>query len=91
MLVKDGRLSGVIDWGSVGVGDPACDISVAWKLFSPSAREVFRSEMNVDDATWDRARAGTLSQAVIALAYYTMKTNPVLVHEARRWLAVVTG
>jgi len=89
MLVEDGRLSAVIDWGSVGVGDPACDISVAWKLFSPSVREVFRSELKVDDATWDRARAGTLSQAVIALAYYTTKTNPVLVQEARRWLAAV--
>jgi aminoglycoside phosphotransferase (APT) family kinase protein len=40
----------VIDWGSTGTGDPAYDISVAWKLFSPSAREVFRSEIDVDDA-----------------------------------------
>jgi aminoglycoside phosphotransferase (APT) family kinase protein len=43
-------LSAEIDWGSTGTGDPAYDISVAWKLFSPSAREVFRSEIDVDDA-----------------------------------------
>jgi aminoglycoside phosphotransferase (APT) family kinase protein len=89
LLVKDGRLNAVIDWGCAGIGDPAYDISVAWKLFSPSARQIFRAEMDVDDATWDRARGWTLAQAVNALSYYTMETNPILVRETRRWLAAV--
>ena len=89
LLVKDGRLNAVIDWGSSGIGDPAFDVSVAWKLFSPAARRAFRSEIDVDDATWSRARGWTLMQAVAALSYYTVATNPVLVREAERWVAEV--
>ena len=86
VLVEDGRLSAVLDFGSVGVGDPACDVMVAWKLFDADSREVFRRELAVDDATWARARGWALSQALIALAYYTLETNPVLVREAQMWL-----
>jgi len=86
VLVEDGRLSAVIDFGSVGVGDPACDVMVAWKLFDAASRETFRSELAVDDATWARARGWALSQALVALAYYTLETNPVLVREAQKWL-----
>jgi aminoglycoside phosphotransferase (APT) family kinase protein len=86
LLVESGRLSGVIDWGCLGVGDPACDVMVAWKVLSPEARAVFRDALSVDDATWARARGWALSQAVGALSYYTMETNPALVVEARKWL-----
>jgi len=89
LLVEDGRLSAVIDFGCLGVGDPACDAMVAWKLVSAETRDLFRVELPVDDATWARARGWALSQAVIALAYYAEETNPVLVHEARRWMAEV--
>jgi aminoglycoside phosphotransferase (APT) family kinase protein len=87
LLARDGRLSGVLDWGCAGVGDPACDVMVAWKLFGGGGREAFRSALGVDDAAWARARGWVISQAVIALAYYTEETNAVLVAEARRWLA----
>jgi aminoglycoside phosphotransferase (APT) family kinase protein len=89
LLVENGRLSAVIDWGGLGVGDPACDVSVAWKLFPADVREPFRRMLGVDEATWARARGWTLSQAIIALPYYTLETNPILVREARRWLAEV--
>lgn len=89
LLVEHGRLSAVIDWGCLGVGDPACDVMVAWKVLSGGSREVFRAELGVDESTWARARGWALSQALIALSYYTMETNPVLVLEARRWLAEV--
>jgi aminoglycoside phosphotransferase (APT) family kinase protein len=85
-LVRDGRISGVIDWGSMGVGDPACDVMVAWKLHSGSARDAFREALPTDDATWERARGWAISQAVAALAYYTPENNPDLYHEAERWL-----
>jgi aminoglycoside phosphotransferase (APT) family kinase protein len=87
LLVESGRLSGVIDFGGLGVGDPACDVMVAWKVLDPEAREAFRAALAVDDATWARARGWAVSQAAIALAYYTLETNPVLVREATRWLA----
>ncbi len=85
-LVRDGRICGVIDWGTMGVGDPACDVMVAWKLHSPAAREAFREALPTDDATWARARGWVVSQAVAALAYYTPQNNPILYHEAKSWL-----
>jgi aminoglycoside phosphotransferase (APT) family kinase protein len=88
-LVRDGRISGVIDWGEMGVGDPACDVMVAWKLHSHAARDAFRESLRTDDATWERARGWVLSQAVAALAYYTPENNPALYHEAERWLELV--
>jgi aminoglycoside phosphotransferase (APT) family kinase protein len=88
-LVRDGRISGVIDWGEMGVGDPACDVMVAWKLHSRAARDAFRAALPTDDATWKRARGWVLSQAVAALAYYTPENNPALYHEAERWLELV--
>jgi aminoglycoside phosphotransferase (APT) family kinase protein len=89
LLVHNGRLSAVIDFGCLSVGDPACDVMAAWKLLSLSGRDVFRAALDVDDATWARGRGWALSQAVNALSYYTLETNAVLVHEARRWLAAV--
>jgi aminoglycoside phosphotransferase (APT) family kinase protein len=88
-LVRDGRISGVIDWGAMGVGDPACDLMVAWKLHSPLARDAFREALPTDDATWARARGWVLSQAVAILAYYTPENNRVLFHEAEAWLDLV--
>jgi aminoglycoside phosphotransferase (APT) family kinase protein len=90
LLVKHGRVSGVIDFGCLGVGDPACDVAVAWKVLPTEQRDRFREALAVDDATWIRARGWTLSQAVNALTYYTLETNRMLVLEARRWLAEVT-
>src|SRR5215218_7459296 len=89
MLALDGRLTAVIDWGCLGAGDPACDVMAAWKLLPAGARDVFGDALRVDGATWARARGWALSQALMALSYYTLETNPVLVGEARRWLAEV--
>jgi aminoglycoside phosphotransferase (APT) family kinase protein len=79
----------VIDFGCLGVGDPACDVMAAWKLFSVESRDVFRATLRVDESTWERARGWALSQSVMALSFYTPETNPVLVQEARRWLTEV--
>jgi aminoglycoside phosphotransferase (APT) family kinase protein len=89
LLVQDGRLSAVIDWGSAGVGDPACDVMVAWKVLPPGARDAFRDALEIDDATWRRGRGWALSQAIGALSYYTDETNAVLVREAQRWLSAL--
>jgi aminoglycoside phosphotransferase (APT) family kinase protein len=84
-LVRGGRICAVIDWGSMGVGDPACDVMVAWKLHSREARDA----LPTDDATWERARGWVLSQAVAALAYYTPENNSVLYHDAQSWLELL--
>jgi aminoglycoside phosphotransferase (APT) family kinase protein len=77
----------VIDWGDMGVGDPASDVMVAWKLHSSAARDAFREALPTDDATWERARGWVVAQAVAALAYYTPENNAALYFEAERWLA----
>jgi aminoglycoside phosphotransferase (APT) family kinase protein len=87
LLATSGRLSGVLDWGSLAVGDPAADIMVAWKMFDADVRRRLRAEVQVDDATWSRARGWVLSQAVMILSYYTLETNAVLVMQAERWLS----
>jgi len=89
LLVAEGRLSAVIDFGCLGVGDPAYDVMVAWKMFGGQTRDAFKAELAVDEATWARGRGLALSQALIALAYYTLETNPVLVREAQRWMPEV--
>lgn len=89
LLADAGRLCAVIDWGSLGVGDPACDVMVAWKVLTAEGRNAFRTALSIDDATWERGRGWALSQALGALSYYTPETNEVLVREAERWLAEV--
>jgi aminoglycoside phosphotransferase (APT) family kinase protein len=78
LLADRGRLTGVIDWGGIALGDPACDLMVAWSFLPAAARELFRTALAVDDATWSRARGWALSVALIALPYY-WRTNPVRV------------
>jgi aminoglycoside phosphotransferase (APT) family kinase protein len=82
LLAVQGRLSAVIDFGGLGVGDPACDLMVAWTLFSGESREAFRAALSVDDATWARGRGWALSWALIFIPYY-LNTNPVGVSDAR--------
>jgi len=89
VLVREGRLTGVIDWGCAGVGDPAVDVMAAWKLLDRAGRDRFRELLAVDDATWLRAEGWAASQAVIALGYYTPETNASLHAEATRWLTEV--
>ena len=89
LLVCDGRVRAVIDFGGLGVGDPACDAMLAWKFFDRPSRECFRAALCIDADTWTRSRGWALSQALAVLSYYTQETNAVLVREARRWLAEV--
>jgi aminoglycoside phosphotransferase (APT) family kinase protein len=88
LLCRDDRLAAVIDFGSLGVGDPAVDLIVAWNLLPASARPGFRDAVDVDDATWARGRGWALSIALIQLPYYE-HTNPGLTVVARRTMAEV--
>ena len=88
LLFDQGRLSAVIDFAGMGVGDPACDLMIAWGLFSRESRETLRAALAVDDATWARGRGMALSQAAIFIPYY-LDTNPVGVANARRAIAEV--
>ncbi len=88
LLVERGRLSAVIDFGCLCVGDPACDVMAAWTLFSAETRAVFRAALAVDDAMWARGRGWALSVGLIALPYY-QHTNPMLASIAQRAIDAV--
>ena len=88
LLVHEGRISAVIDFGCLGVGDPACDLIVAWALLSAQTRNMFRTALSVDDATWGRGRGWALSIWLIVLPYY-QHTNPMFAATARRMIAEV--
>lgn len=60
LLVKDGKLTAVIDFGQMAIGDPACDLAIAWTLFNNNSREIFQTKLNVGQDTWLRAKAWTL-------------------------------
>jgi aminoglycoside phosphotransferase (APT) family kinase protein len=83
LLVADGRLRAVIDFGSVGVGDPAADVIAAWSVFGERGRHDFRDALDVDDETWTRARGYALHQALMIIPYYP-ETNPGFVTMAKR-------
>jgi aminoglycoside phosphotransferase (APT) family kinase protein len=82
LLIKNGRLNAVIDFGNLGIGDPACDLIIAWNLLPSHMRGSFRSGLMLDQATWERGRGWALSNALIALPYYK-DTNPALANNAR--------
>jgi aminoglycoside phosphotransferase (APT) family kinase protein len=88
LLVVDGRLSAVIDFGGLNAGDPACDLQPAWNVFASESRARYRAELEVDDASWLRGRGWALFQAVMALPYY-WDTNPGMVRQASHALAQV--
>lgn len=85
LLIQNGKLSAVIDFGLSGVGDPACDLIPAWNLFDASSREIFKSTLDVDDDSWVRGKGWALSIAVIIIPYY-LETNPVLVSVAKHMI-----
>ena len=64
------------------MGDPACDLPVAWNLLPAGVRNIFRAALQVDDATWSRGRGWALAIALVQLPYYR-NTNPVLAANAR--------
>ena len=88
LLVKEGRLCAVLDFGCFGVADPACDLIAAWSVLSAETRPIFRTILNIDDATWQRGIGWALSQALIILPYYR-NTNPVLIAVACRMIAQI--
>jgi aminoglycoside phosphotransferase (APT) family kinase protein len=88
-LVKDGRLCGIVDWGSACAGDPAVDVQVVWSpLFTDNSRRAFLDALGVDDATLARSRGAAIHQACGALPYY-LHTYPGIVERSWHKLAVL--
>lgn len=88
LLVENGRLCAVIDLGCAGVGDPACDLAVAWTFLSGESRAAFRTALAVSPDTWARGRGWALWKALITLAEY-LDTDSSKTVEARRVIGEV--
>jgi aminoglycoside phosphotransferase (APT) family kinase protein len=88
-LLSNGRLSGIVDWGSACAGDPAVDIQVVWSpLFTEDSRGAFLDALGVDDATLARSRGAAIHQACAALPYY-LNTYPLIVERSWHKLAML--
>lgn len=85
LLAKNRKLVGVVDFGLAGIGDPACDMMVAWTLLSRNSREMFRSIVQPDDNTWCRGRGWALFLGIVGYPYYRV-TNPLFANIAKRAL-----
>jgi aminoglycoside phosphotransferase (APT) family kinase protein len=83
LLVKGGLLNAVIDFGCAGIGDPSCDLVIAWTFLDQAAREIFRSVVKLDAATWKRARGWAIWKAMITLVQLR-DTNPIEAEKQRR-------
>jgi aminoglycoside phosphotransferase (APT) family kinase protein len=83
LLVKNGRLRAVIDFGCAAVGDPACDLAIAWTFFEGESRAAFRMALPLDGATWARGRGWTLWKALIVWAALP-GANPAGAETSRR-------
>lgn len=88
LLAEGGRLSAVIDFGALRVGDPACELAVAWNWLDAGARQAFHKAVARDEATWARGRGWALSIAVAEIPYY-LHTNPAMVARSRYALSQV--
>jgi aminoglycoside phosphotransferase (APT) family kinase protein len=86
LLVENGRLSAVIDFGTSGIGDPACDLAITWTFFHGKNRETFRRAISVDDGTWARGRGWTIWKSLIVLADQ-IDTDPEGAAENQRIIA----
>jgi aminoglycoside phosphotransferase (APT) family kinase protein len=87
LLVRDGRLAAVLDFGGLSVGDPTIDLVVAWEVLDAASRKVFRAAVGVDEATWLRGRGWALSLALVTFPYY-WRTMPA---RCRSRLAIVNA
>ena len=82
LLVEDGRLNAVIDFGQLCIGDPACDLAIAWTFLKSESREAFRSALSLDSGTWARGRGWALWKALIVYAALP-GTNPTEVEKSK--------
>ncbi|MGV9314103.1 aminoglycoside phosphotransferase family protein [Streptomyces sp. NPDC003691] len=91
LLTTDGRLSAVIDFGGLGVGDPACDLMIAFTLMSARSRAVFRDALGVDDTTWLRGRGWALATGLNAYTYYAATDPRVAAQTTRQITEALIG
>ncbi|MGA9346151.1 MAG: phosphotransferase, partial [Nocardioidaceae bacterium] len=84
LLLERGRLAAVIDFGTCGVGDPSCDLAIAWTLLDLPGRQLLRERLHVDASTWARGRGWALWKTLRTLANALEDRDERSATEARR-------
>lgn len=85
ILIQNTQLSAIIDFGGMAIGDPACDLVIAWTLFDDESRAIFRSLLTLDKNTWARARGWALWKALITL------THDIQAPSAQKQLQIISS
>jgi aminoglycoside phosphotransferase (APT) family kinase protein len=88
LLTTDGRISAVIDFGELAIGDPACDLKVAFTLMSARSRAAFRDALDIDDTTWTRGRGWALAAGLSAYISHAA-VNPAVAARTTRQITRV--
>ncbi len=88
ILAKNGEITAIIDFGLSGIGDPACDMMVAWTMLDAESRKTFHNIVKPDDNTWDRGRGWAFALGVLGYPYYR-KSNPAFARIAKESLDAV--
>ncbi|MFJ5718290.1 aminoglycoside phosphotransferase family protein [Neobacillus sp. NPDC093127] len=88
ILIKNGKLFAVIDFGILGVGDPSCDAAMAWTFFDDSSRKIFKNALKFDKETWNRARGWALWKALITYNY-NKQSNKTIADESFNTIKVI--
>jgi aminoglycoside phosphotransferase (APT) family kinase protein len=91
LLTRHGRLSAVIDFGGLGIGDPACDLMIAFTLMTAGSRATFRDTLGVDDATWLRGRGWAMATGLNAYTSYATVNPRVATQTARQITEALIG
>ncbi|MFJ1591901.1 aminoglycoside phosphotransferase family protein [Kitasatospora albolonga] len=91
LLTVDGRIGAVIDFGGLGIGDPACDLTIAFTLMTAGSRAAFRAALGVDDATWLRGRGWALATGLNAYVHHAATTPWVAAQTTRQIDAALAG
>jgi aminoglycoside phosphotransferase (APT) family kinase protein len=91
ILIQENKLVGVIDFGGMGIGDPACDLVIAWTFLHNKAREIFKHSINMDQDTWLRARAWCLWKATFELCHLTDQNSADALKQKRIIMDVLEG
>ena len=85
ILIKDNQINAVIDFGGMSIGDPACDLVMYWNFFDSKGRDVFKSELKLDESTWNRARGWALWKA----CFEVVDSRDLKSRRALSWLEVI--
>lgn len=91
LLTVDGELSAVIDFGGLGLGDPSCDLTIAFTLMTARTRAIFRETLGVDDATWTRGRGWALTSGLNAYVSYAATEPRIAAATTRQIRSAIEG